>query len=156
MKIRRASLAEFSANWYGGEPAGSQFRACLQAATAELWVAKKNFKVVGKVYFFKALSDTDFADATTRAYITNFYVASQYRGQGIGTKLLEAIFAQLKQNGFSQVTIGVDESESQNLRLYQKLGFVHEIKKCSVDPICVDEKQNPIPMSEFLLLAKYL
>ena len=117
---------------------------------------EENTNIIGEVFVFTDLSDKDFADGKIRAYITNFYVIPEFRGRGIGTRLLENIFVELKQHGFLEVAIGVYESETKNVRLYKKLGFLHEIKKCKIDPICIDETGNPFSMNEFILIIKYL
>ena len=156
MTIRKATTDDFNALWRGPELAGRQFAAHLANNTAELWIAEENEKVIGRIYFFTALTDDDFANGSTRAYITNFHVKSSFRGQGIGTQLINAIFTRLKQRGFTEATIGVDEAEESNARMYEKLGFTNTIKKCSACPICTDDNGNPFDMSEFLLLMKTL
>jgi ribosomal protein S18 acetylase RimI-like enzyme len=156
VNIRKADLFDFNSNWNGGEEAGRQFLKHLKDETAELWVAEEKGQIVGQVYCFLTLKDKEFANGKTRAYITNFYVKPDYRGKGIGTKLIEKIFEKLKQNDFLEVTIGVDETERKNVRFYDKLGFIHKIKKCTIDPICVDINGDQIFMNEFLLIAKQL
>jgi len=156
MNIRKANLDEFHTIWRGGESAGNIFGKHLKSGTAEFWIVEKDNKIIGRVYFFTILEDIDFADGRNRAYITNFYVNSNFRGQGIGTRLMESIFAKLIQSGFAEATIGVSESEIKNVQLYERLGFLNKVKKCNIDPICVAENGNAIAMDEFLLLSKYL
>ena len=54
-----------------------------------------------------------------------------------------AVFENLKDRGYSNVTIGVGSDEPQNYRLYQRLGFNTKIKDCHYDPCCMDENMQP-------------
>ena len=47
----------------------------------------------------------------------------QYRGQGIGTSLMRAVLAELKQRGYAKVSLSVQKANAA-VRLYQRLGFV--------------------------------
>lgn len=49
-------------------------------------------------------------------------VLAEWRGQGIGTRLLEAIFALLKKENYKRVSLSV-QKENRALRLYLRLGF---------------------------------
>jgi len=154
--MREADLFEFDALWDGDTEAGKQFFKHLESGTAKLWVAEIDEEIIGDLYLFFKLGDSDFADGDSKAYITNFSVKPEYRGQGIGTRLLKKVFEKLRQGGFTDVAIGVNESEKQNIRLYQKLGFTTEVKRYSLDPICVNSDKSPVATAEFLLLSKYL
>jgi len=156
MIIREADLFEFTALWDGDAAAGVQFFEYLKNGAAELWVAETDGNITGDLYLFFKLSDGDFADGKNKAHITNFSVKPELRGQGIGTKLLQRVFERLRQGGFTDVTIGVSESEAENIRLYQRLGFTAEVKRYSQDPICVNSDKSPVATAEFLLLSKYL
>ena len=58
-------------------------------------------------------------------------IVSDYRGQGIGTRLLEAVLKQAKEFGLEKVELNVYTSNTYAIGLYKKLGFVEEglIKK---------------------------
>ena len=47
----------------------------------------------------------------------------QYRGQGIGTSLMRAVLAELRQRGFMKVSLSVQKANAA-VRLYRRLGFV--------------------------------
>lgn len=49
-------------------------------------------------------------------------VFEQYRGRGIGTKLLKTLLIQLQESGYSQVSLSVQKA-NYAAQLYQKLGF---------------------------------
>ena len=47
----------------------------------------------------------------------------QYRGQGIGTSLMRAVLAELKQRCYAKVSLSVQKANAA-VRLYRRLGFV--------------------------------
>ena len=68
-------------------------------------------------------------------YIPNIAVASGYRGQGIGRKLLEHVMEALRRQGMSHVRIETLAENSIGEHLYTSLGFeeitrqIHFVKK---------------------------
>ena len=111
---------------------------------------------MGELYaFLNIREDPEFADGTTTAYLCAFRVKREYRGQGLGSKLMHAAFADLKSMGFRRATIGVNDPP--NEALYRRLGFDTDVKTCYVDPCARDEAMQPEPDDVgFLLLAKEL
>ena len=53
-------------------------------------------------------------------------VHKDYRGQGIGTRLLETTLEASKEFGIERIELEVYTSNTHAIRLYEKLGFVHE------------------------------
>ena len=109
-----------------------------------------------ELYVFFKLEDYDFADGNEKAYLCAFRIAEEYRHQGLGTTLITFVMDQLKQQGIKKVTIGVDETEEDNYRLYQRLGFDNKMKDSFVDPCNVDCMRNPKKCDCFWLLSKDL
>ena len=58
-------------------------------------------------------------------------LVSEYRGQGIGTKLLQAVLKKAQEFGLEKVELNVYTSNTNAIKLYRKLGFSEEgiIKK---------------------------
>ena len=54
------------------------------------------------------------------------------------------------------MTIGVDESNEKNVRMYKKLGFTTELKKSSLDATIKDKDGNHLRTKEHLILVKDL
>lgn len=57
-----------------------------------------------------------------RAYM-GISIQKQYWGMGIGSILVKCAIAQVKQNGFEQLELGVFEDNISAIRLYEKFGF---------------------------------
>lgn len=56
-------------------------------------------------------------------YLDSISVAEKFRGQGIGTKLLEALPKIAKKNHRSKIGLAVDKKNPKAKRLYEKMGF---------------------------------
>lgn len=159
--IRQASSDEMLALWGFKNPddispTARFFAENIRSGNAEFWTIDHCGALIGELYLFKALADKDFADGRTRAYLCAFRIQKEYRGQGLGSRLLEAVLARLRDCGFSTVTIGVDESEEDNIRLYRRHGFLTKIKDCTVDPCSLDSQMNPTACPCFWLLSRNL
>ncbi|MDL2253708.1 GNAT family N-acetyltransferase [Ruminococcaceae bacterium OttesenSCG-928-I18] len=55
-------------------------------------------------------------------------VEALYRGQGVGTGLLEALFQKLRRAGYERVSLSA-QKENRALGLYHRLGFRVEVEK---------------------------
>jgi len=158
MLIRQANEDEMLALW--GEttdnmrPTTAFFYENIKNKNTKFWTYDKDGKLVGELYAFKALDDKDFADSKDKAYLCAFRITEELRGKGYGTKLFSHVINCLKDEGIKIVTIGVDETEEVNIRLYHRLGFMDKIKDCNVDPCDVDENMQAKPCGKFWLLKR--
>ncbi len=59
--------------------------------------------------------------------IDEFYVLPPYRGQGIGSQLLQRIEREFEDYGVQQVFVEVWDFNQSAVKLYQRLGFSHHI-----------------------------
>ena len=148
MEIRRASETEMLALWgYGIDtrisPTARFFSENISSGNAEFWAIDDGGKLIAELYVFKNLEDKDFADGMTKGYLCSFRVSNEYQGKGLGSWLLENVLGHMKKCEFKVATIGVDESEEANIRLYNRFGFENKIKECFVDPCALDERMTP-------------
>ena len=159
--IRRASGEEMLALWGYPEvdtapPTAKFFFQNLASGNAIFWTIDRDGELLGELYaFLNIREDPAFADGTTTAYLCAFRIKQENRGQGLGSKLMEAALSDLKSMGFRRATIGVNDPR--NKALYRRLGFDTDVKTCYVDPCARDENMQPEPDDVgFLLLAKEL
>ena len=137
-------------------PTATFFSENILSGNAEFFTIEKDGALIGELYAFKSLSDPEFADGHTRAYLCAFRIHKDYRKQGLGTQLMKAVLEHMKEYGFTHVTIGVDKTEEANIRLYQRLGFHTKVKDCYFDPCDLDEHMQPKACSCYWLLIKNL
>ena len=84
------------------------------------FVAETEKKVIGAVWT-RIMDDYGHIENDVPSLAISLY--SQYREQGIGTALMQAILAELQQRGYVKVSLSVQKANSA-VRLYQRLGFV--------------------------------
>lgn len=161
MKIRKATAQEMLSLWGHknidlAPPTALFFAKNISSGNAEFWTLNDNGQIIGELYIFWELNDKDFADGKSRAYLCAFRIKSEYRKKGYGSFLLKEILEYIKKKSIQIVTIGVDETEDQNIRMYHRFGFINKIKDCFEDPCNVDDEMKPKASPCFWLLAKKL
>jgi len=78
---------------------------------------------LGEIALVKENGDPDYTIPGRRIYVSRLVVKKGYRGQGIGTILVDFICEKARELGYSEVSIGVDKDNAAALHLYQKKGF---------------------------------
>ena len=161
MLIRRASGEEMLALWgypdvQAASPTAKFFFQNLASGNAIFWALEQDRTLIGEVYAFLNIEeDRGFADGNTTAYLCAFRIQKEYRGRGLGTRLMEAALSDLRSMGFLSATIGADDAR--NEVLYRRMGFSTDVKTCYFDPCARDKNMQPKPDDAgYRLLAKEL
>ena len=161
MVFRRAGSDEMLRLWgyedaEGASPTARYFCRNIDGGNALFWTVDDDGELIGELYAFLDIEeDRDFADGKETAYLCAFRIRKDFRGNGLGTRLMETVLGELKNMGFRRATIGVDDER--NERLYRRLGFVSEVNYCHTDPCARDEDMQPVREEEgYRLLAKDL
>ena len=155
----RETAARMYAHWadenFGWtiSPTADFFAENIDSGNFEFWTAQENGRILCELYLVKVLEDPDFADGHARCYLCAFRTVAERRGQGIGSKLLAHVLARAESLGFREVTIGVEEREEANVRLYRRFGFTKTVKQAHFDPCNRMPDGRPCP-DRFLLLLK--
>lgn len=128
MKIRKAAEHELLELWGYENIHTASYNAkffCdnIKSVNAEFWALDYDGELVGELYVFYDLEDKDFADGQRTAYLCAFRVKTNFRGQGLGTKLICHVIKYLKDLGYQRISIGVDTTDAANIRLYKRLGL---------------------------------
>ena len=84
------------------------------------FVAETGVKVIGAGWS-RIMDDYGHIENGVPSLAISLY--GQYRGQGIGTSLMRAIMAELKQRGYAKGSLSVQTANAA-VRLYRRLGFV--------------------------------
>ena len=153
INIVEGTLKEFEKYYSDAEFAKNGFLSLVKDENLIPFFAIYKGRMIGKIYFIKKLDDTDTADGKEIGYICNLYVKPKYRHNGIGTALVNCAKEYAKENGFSKICLGVEESELRNVKLYNALGFTNKIKVTNTDMIFKDADGNPLRVNEYLILS---
>ncbi len=79
----------------------------------------------GKVVGWAHLTNWSDRAAYSETAESSFYVKQEYRGQGFGRKLKQAIVEQGRRLGFHTLIARVAEGSNESLHLNESFGFVH-------------------------------
>lgn len=102
----------FSAPW-----TRAQLEESLQNGQYLFLVAEEDGQVVGYAGLLRVMDEGD---------ITNVAVDEEYRGKGLGARLMTALLEEGKNCGIKEFTLEVRVSNQRAIRLYERLGFVQE------------------------------
>ncbi len=113
--------------WYGEY---AHFRRVFQRAYEDQLAGKRlmlladvNGWPIGQVFIQLDSQDDYYLDGTKRAYFYSLRVMDAFRGQGIGTALLQHAESLLIQRGYNSVSIAAAKDNPGARRLYERLGF---------------------------------
>lgn len=82
-------------------------------------VAEDDGRIVGAVWT-RLMKDYGYVDDETPSLAISLY--REYRGKGIGTKLMLAMLEKLQENGFKRASLAVQKA-NYAVRMYEKVGF---------------------------------
>lgn len=89
-----------------------------------IWLADLDpVGVIGQAFVSLRSGRAELSDGRWRAYVYAFRVKPQYRGQGIGTKIMETLEADLLRRAYQRVTLNVAKENDGARRLYERLGY---------------------------------
>ena len=86
-------------------------------------------KIIGEVRAKYVSDDERFAEKSKRAYLYAFRIHENYQGKGLGSYLLENVLTMLKENGYSEFTVGVEDDNARARYMYEKNGFKEPIAR---------------------------
>ena len=78
---------------------------------------------IGEISIVTDAGDPQYTIPDRRLYVSRLIVKDEYRRQGIGKKLVDFIIRKAQQEGFRELSIGVDLDNDPALRLYVQMGF---------------------------------
>lgn len=100
--------------FYAGMDSEDRFKEKIRRNPDSILVAEVDGKIVGNVLF---------VEDGWAAFGFRLAVNKKYRRRGIGTKLMAAVENILRNKGYSEIHILVDESEAGLKRYYSKTGY---------------------------------
>lgn len=89
-----------------------------------LWAAEHtDHGIIGQVFIQLICDRPELGDGHCRAYLYSFRIKPDYRGQGLGTRILTVVENDLRQRGYDYVTLNVAKDNPDALRMYQRNGY---------------------------------
>jgi ribosomal protein S18 acetylase RimI-like enzyme len=79
--------------------------------------------IIGQIFIQWNSGDPRFADGWGRGYLYSLRVKPDFRGRGLGTRLLHAAESALRQKGMHTASIGVEKANVRARALYERLGY---------------------------------
>lgn len=83
------------------------------------FLAELEGKIIGAVWV-RIMNDYGHIDDKTPSFAISLY--KEYRGLGIGTKLMKTMLSELKASGYEQASLAVQKS-NYAVKMYKQLGF---------------------------------
>jgi ribosomal protein S18 acetylase RimI-like enzyme len=95
-----------------------------QSGRTLIWIVETpRREMIGQAFVMLKSDEREAADGETRAYIFAFRVKPAWRNRGIGTDLMAFVEQDLRERGFSFVTLNVAKDNPGARRLYERLGY---------------------------------
>lgn len=101
----------------------------LTSGQAKFFCLFRCEKLIGELRAKKWDDDPDFAIPGQRAYLYAFRILPGEQGQGFGTYLMEQVTELLRQEGYREFTVGVEDDNVRARQLYHKLGFTRVLAR---------------------------
>jgi ribosomal protein S18 acetylase RimI-like enzyme len=96
----------------------------MQLGYSVLWVADlPGTGLVGQVFIQLICDRPELADGFERAYLYSFRVRSAFRGQGLGTLIMNVVEDDLRLREFRYVTLNVARDNPRAQQLYLRRGY---------------------------------
>lgn len=111
---------------FAGESPGSVSPRLARGDQFFAWRAGSQIACFGWVTFnSRFVGPLRLSDATSRAFLYNFYTMPKSRGVGLYSKLLRRAIISLREQGIAEVLIDVNSSNKASLRGILAVGFEH-------------------------------
>lgn len=96
----------------------------MRRGNAVLWVADlPPDQIIGQVFIALVSDRPELADGRERAYLYSFRIKPQWRGAGLGTRMLSQVESDLRRRGYKAVTLNVALVNTDAQRLYLRCGY---------------------------------
>ncbi len=95
----------------------------LKSGNRTTYIYKENDAFLGEISLVTHTEDSDYTIENKRIYLSRLVVKKGYRGNGVGTKLVNYAIEKAKEMDYEEISVGVDLNNYVALKLYVKLGF---------------------------------
>ncbi len=101
----------------------------IENGIVDIFVMFEDDKLIGELHVKYDNEDKHFAEKGKRAYLFAFRVHKDYQGKGLGSCLLETVIDELSNNGYHELTVGVEDDNLRARYIYEKYGFIQPVAR---------------------------
>lgn len=101
----------------------------IENGTIDIFALFCDDKLTGELHVKSDSEDKNFAEKGKRAYLFAFRIHKDYQGRGLGSFLLETVINRLKNSGYYELTVGVEDDNARARHMYEKSGFTKSIAR---------------------------
>lgn len=95
-----------------------------RTGNTRIWVAEtEKCEIIGQVFLLLYSRQPELADGIHRAYLFSFRVKPAFRGQGLGSYMLEFMEKFLLEKGFDTLRLNVGRQNELARQMYEKHGY---------------------------------
>ena len=80
-------------------------------------------ELIGELRVMYSNSDERFVQKGKSAYLYAFRIHENHQGKGLGKQLLKYVIDNLTQNGYYEITVGVEDDNERAKHIYNSFGF---------------------------------
>jgi len=95
----------------------------MQKNIIDIFVLKDGRNLVGELHVMYQSEDVNFAVRGRRAYLFAFRIHRDYQGKGYGKMLMKKVMNILREEGYYEFTIGVEDDNWKAKHIYRSFGF---------------------------------
>lgn len=119
----------FNPEWTYSEVGKNSFIKCIKTET--VLIAEVEDRVVG--YVCATVDNYSFRGINPIAELENMYVEEEFRNKGVGSKLVEVLLSELKDQRVKRIKVGALHSNTEAIKFYKKNGFENHVVELERD-----------------------
>jgi len=102
----------------------------IRSGICDIYILEKDNAVVGEVtIIYNERQYDDYTIPEQRVYAEALRVLPEYQGRGFGQLLMKEVMKKVKAEGYTEMTIGVEDDNLNAKHIYKKLGFTEFIRR---------------------------
>ena len=95
----------------------------IQNNIIDIFILLDGSALVGELHAMYQADDKNYAVQGIRAYLFAFRIHKDYQGKGYGKYLLKKVIDILKERGYHEFTVGVEDDNLKAQHIYHSFGF---------------------------------
>lgn len=101
----------------------------MEAGRIDIYGLFQEYRLIGELHVKYESEDVLEAVRGKRAYLFAFRVHKDFQNLGIGKYLLRSVINELTKQGYTELTVGVEDDNARAIHMYQSFGFTEVIAR---------------------------